>query len=172
MAKTSWCFVAWTGDLSLPARPCQPLTFSRPRYWFTTGVTRAVKKGVASMQEDWRTTVTMPHRTVLQQITAGRATPQVFVFRQILSSPTTPSFASLVQTLADVPLAAHYAPASATQNSPIWQRGRSKLRCHFCSVDQLLYDIVLEKTEKKSLMRGSGRCRSKWRLVVAEKGQL
>ncbi len=29
-------------------------------YWFTTGVTRAVRKGVAALSEDWRDTGTSP----------------------------------------------------------------------------------------------------------------
>ena len=53
-------------------------------YWFTTGVTRAVRKGVASFQENWRTLAVQDVAATLDEITQG-AVPQVFVFREILT---------------------------------------------------------------------------------------
>eukprot|EP00040_Diaphanoeca_grandis_P013583 m.68748 g.68748 ORF g.68748 m.68748 type:complete len:422 (+) comp23988_c0_seq1:257-1522(+) len=54
-------------------------------YWFTTGVTRAVRKGVASFQENWRTLGVQPLNDTLAHIAQG-AVPQVFVFRAILTN--------------------------------------------------------------------------------------
>ena len=58
-------------------------------YWITTGVSRAVKGGVASLQENWRTTHPRPLDTVLTEIADGVGTPQMFVFRQALGALTT-----------------------------------------------------------------------------------
>ena len=52
-------------------------------YWFTTGVSRAVRKGVASVQENWRTAALRPAAQVLADISAGAA-PHILVFRAAL----------------------------------------------------------------------------------------
>jgi len=52
-------------------------------YWFTTGLSRVVKKGVASIQENWRTTYTIPISTVMSDITNG-VVPQIWVFRHAM----------------------------------------------------------------------------------------
>lgn len=53
-------------------------------YWFTSGVTRVVRKGVASAQENWRTTGVLAAADVLRDIAAG-AVPHVFAFRAVLA---------------------------------------------------------------------------------------
>ena len=81
-------------------------------YWFTTGVSRAVRKGVASLQENWRSLKTLvPLDEMLKRIKAGPsvATPQMYVFREVLlKDPPLPSFEGLVDHLASVPLAAPF----------------------------------------------------------------
>lgn len=93
-------------------------------YWFTTGLSRVVKKGIASIQENWRTTYTIPATTVINDIVAG-VVPQIWVFRQAMlgsgtfsgasstSGSTTAAaaavtFASLQQQMMSVRLAAPY----------------------------------------------------------------
>ena len=76
-------------------------------YWFSTGVTRAVRKGVGSFQEDWRGGG-MPLDALITTINAG-VVPQTSVFRQLLSDPSiTPAtpFSTLVQRMATIPMAA------------------------------------------------------------------
>lgn len=48
-------------------------------YWITTGVSRAVRGGVGSVQENWRTSSPIPIDKMLADIAAGpsRATPQM-----------------------------------------------------------------------------------------------
>jgi hypothetical protein len=58
--------------------PCHTL-----RYWFTTGVSRMVRKGVVSVQENWRTLPTQDHSTTLGAISRG-VVPQILLFRQTL----------------------------------------------------------------------------------------
>jgi hypothetical protein len=56
-------------------------------YWFTTGLTRMVRKGVASLQENWRfSDPPLAHDDVLRAIASG-ATPHVFYARQALLRP-------------------------------------------------------------------------------------
>lgn len=52
-------------------------------YWFTTGVTRAVKKGFVSVQENWRSDGVLRAETVLADIEHG-IIPQVLLFRQLM----------------------------------------------------------------------------------------
>lgn len=80
-------------------------------YWFTTGLSRVVRKGVASLQENWRTSKTpTPLATMLERIAAGpsRATPQMFIFRAVLAVPTPLPYDALVAHLTHVPLAAPF----------------------------------------------------------------
>jgi len=85
-------------------------------YWFTTGVTRALAAGLASVQENWRTTSPVPTLgQVMTLIEAGEATPQVFVFRAALLNATAAgrqrtnnNFEALVAALSTVPLAAPF----------------------------------------------------------------
>jgi N-acylethanolamine-hydrolysing acid amidase len=88
-------------------------------YWFTTGVTRVVRKGVASLQENWRHTENpIAAAEVFAQIQQG-VMPQVFAFRHALSidlpsnsseliALATPSYSSVLQAMIDVPLASPY----------------------------------------------------------------
>jgi len=88
-------------------------------YWFTTGVSRAVRRGLASVQENWRTTSPVAHADVLRDIAAG-VQPQIFVFRiallQAAAEAATPGrnsdagadYESLVTYLSHVRLAAPY----------------------------------------------------------------
>ena len=56
-------------------------------YWFTTGLTRMVQRGVASLQENWRfSDPPLAHDDVLRAIASG-ATPHVFYARQALLRP-------------------------------------------------------------------------------------
>ena len=78
-------------------------------YWITTGVMTAVKRGVASLQENWRfraTGATGPQAPgpMLAGIARGRITPQVLVFRRALLAPGA-SYASVVAAVRDAPLA-------------------------------------------------------------------
>ena len=79
-------------------------------YWFTTGVSRAVRRGLASLQENWRTQPPRPLGDALDDIARG-AVAQILVFRRALTraarAPTT-TFAALVEELERVPLAAPY----------------------------------------------------------------
>eukprot|EP00965_Chrysotila_dentata_P194298 6176295-Pleurochrysis_carterae.AAC.1 len=51
-------------------------------YWFTTGVSRAIRAGLASVQENWRNSLPpLDAVAVFAAIKAGVA-PQIFVFRQ------------------------------------------------------------------------------------------
>ena len=51
-------------------------------YWFTTGVTRGVRQGAVSFQENWRTLKVQPVADTLEMIEGG-AVPHVFVFRLV-----------------------------------------------------------------------------------------
>ena len=80
--------------------------------WYTllsTGVSRAVKKGVATVQENWRTTEPRPVAEVIADIEAG-VMPQMLVFRSLLTAahakPT--SFSEFVAASTVVRLAAPY----------------------------------------------------------------
>ena len=66
------------------ARGGAPLFEAVDWYWFTTGVMTAVRRSVASLQENWRFTPTQPHAQVLAAAANGTL-PQVFFFRQLLS---------------------------------------------------------------------------------------
>lgn len=78
-------------------------------YWFNMGVTRAVRRGVASVQENWRGSWragSRPHDQVLQAIDNG-VVPQTWVFRDLLTSPPD-DFESVVKHLETVQLAAPF----------------------------------------------------------------
>ena len=75
-------------------------------YWFTTGVSRTVKAGLASLQENWRSG-TRPTEAVMADITAG-ATPQILVFRGAFASYGAGEYAKLEAWLETVALAAPY----------------------------------------------------------------
>ena len=84
-------------------------------YWFTTGVSRAVRKGLASVQENWRTAALRPAKQVLADIGAGAA-PHILVFRSALSQQPPPSFDGLLAQLSSVRLAApFYVVAAGTR---------------------------------------------------------
>ena len=80
-------------------------------YWFTTGLTRAVKGNLASLQENWRSSETpLDVSTVFDDINAG-VVPQVFVFRATLLSSDSNivgSFNQLLNHLATVRIAAPF----------------------------------------------------------------
>lgn len=81
-------------------------------YWFTTGVTRAVREGMVSVQENWRTDGLLDSGTVLSQIQEG-VVPQVLVFRNLLTSvdpfrDAAANFSQIVDHLSSVPLAAPF----------------------------------------------------------------
>ena len=62
-------------------------------YWFTTGVSRAVRKGVASLQENWRSLKTLvPLDEMLKRIKAGpgRDASNVCLPRGAAQRPATP----------------------------------------------------------------------------------
>ena len=61
------------------------LLLCRVRYWFTTGVTRAVRKGFASVQENWRDDGVIPFTNVMNDIKSA-VIPQVLVFRSLMES--------------------------------------------------------------------------------------
>ena len=91
-----------------------PLVHAVDWYWFTTGLSRAVAPGLASMQENWRTTETRPLAAVLSDVARG-VVPQIFVFRRSLLGPwpgqlesPPKSFEALVTEMMSVPLAAPY----------------------------------------------------------------
>merc|ERR1712228_933871 len=69
-------------------------------YWFNAGVSRAVRAGVASLQENWREGATIPHEQVLQDIENG-VMSQIWVFRNLLSSPPA-NFDAIVHQLETV----------------------------------------------------------------------
>ena len=77
-------------------------------YWITTGLTRAVRKGFVSVQENWRDAGVQDPWATLQLIAQGRATPQVFVFRKLLSLPSPPTWEQAVERLSNEPLAAPF----------------------------------------------------------------
>lgn len=79
-------------------------------YWVTTGVTRAVRAGVASLQENWRSyPAPTPLSKTLAFIASGTPVPQVWVFRDLLTQePPPPNFAAVSAHLEHVPLAAPY----------------------------------------------------------------
>lgn len=87
-------------------------------YWFTTGTSRMVRKGVASVQENWRTTSPRTAATVFKDIGHG-AVPQILVFRQVLlgmkcsgrlneCTAADNGFARLIASLRSTSLAAPY----------------------------------------------------------------
>lgn len=80
-------------------------------YWFTTGLTRAVKGNLASLQENWRSSETpLDVSTVFDDINAG-VVPQVFVFRATLlssDSKVVGSFNRLLNHLATVRIGAPF----------------------------------------------------------------
>jgi len=80
-------------------------------YWFTTGLTRAVKGNLASLQENWRSSETpLDVSAVFDDIKAG-VVPQVFVFRATLLSTDATivgSFNQLLNHLATVRIAAPF----------------------------------------------------------------
>ena len=83
-------------------------------YWFTSSVTRAVRGGVASMQENWRTNpAPTPLSKMLDHIRTGHPVPHVWVFRKLLLMEPPPSFSALSSHLATVPLAAPYYAVAA-----------------------------------------------------------
>lgn len=72
-------------------------------YWFTSGVMTTVKKGVVSLQENWRF-LSQDSKAVFQDIKAG-VIPQVFVFRSLNTNDSITNFESAVNFLIDVRLA-------------------------------------------------------------------
>jgi len=76
-------------------------------YWFTVGVMTAVKKGVSSLQENWRFCTPLDSKLMMSQIVAG-ITPQMYLFRTILTSiqPAPTAFNDVVTYLSSIPLAA------------------------------------------------------------------
>eukprot|EP00756_Hemistasia_phaeocysticola_P033190 Hpha_TRINITY_DN16452_c1_g14::TRINITY_DN16452_c1_g14_i1::g.161484::m.161484 len=80
-------------------------------YWFTTGVTRAVRKGVASFQENWRTTQLLSSSALLTSLADASTpvvTPQVFLFRQVLQRTPPPTFQELVAIVSAARLGAPF----------------------------------------------------------------
>jgi N-acylethanolamine-hydrolysing acid amidase len=76
-------------------------------YWFTTGVTRAVRKGLVALQENWRSvTPESDPAPMLQDIFSG-AVPQAWVFRRLLTDPPL-GYAQVVHQLSTMYLAAPY----------------------------------------------------------------
>jgi len=90
----------------------QPLFRAVDWYWFTTGATRAVRKSVASLQENWRSVALRPHAEVFAEIKRG-ILPQVWVFRHALQTQPPPSWTQLLHTLSTTPLAAPFYIAAA-----------------------------------------------------------
>lgn len=80
-------------------------------YWFTGGVSRAVKKGVASVQENWRQVGMLRMADVLADISAG-AVPHIYAFRNVLApeddQQVAKSFGEATQLFINQPLAAPY----------------------------------------------------------------
>eukprot|EP00929_Paragymnodinium_shiwhaense_P037383 TRINITY_DN19929_c0_g1_i1.p1 TRINITY_DN19929_c0_g1~~TRINITY_DN19929_c0_g1_i1.p1 ORF type:complete len:420 (+),score=79.09 TRINITY_DN19929_c0_g1_i1:87-1346(+) len=77
-------------------------------YWFTTGVTRAIREGSVSVQENWRHTfVPLDSGEMLKSIAAG-VVPHTWVFRQELQQDKAPTFDGFVEKLKTVPLAAPF----------------------------------------------------------------
>lgn len=78
-------------------------------YWFTTGVSRVVSPGLASVQENWRTTTKRTLADVLADAAAG-VVPQILLFRDtLLRQPAPPpSFDALVARFRTVRLAAPF----------------------------------------------------------------
>lgn len=78
-------------------------------YWFTSGLTRMVRKGTASLQENWRWPPTkLLHRDrVLTDITQG-VMPQSWIFRSVLSAPALRDFQTLVSHLVEMRMGAPY----------------------------------------------------------------
>jgi len=72
-------------------------------YWFTTGVMTTVKKGVVSLQENWRF-LSQDSKSVFQDIKAG-VVPQVFVFRSLNTNDSITDFESAVDFLINVRMA-------------------------------------------------------------------
>ena len=84
-------------------------------YWFAGGVTRAVKKGLASVQENWRTPDVgepIPLKVSWPLIVYGGVIPQTWVFRKVFESEPK-DFDALVTTLATMKLGAPYYVAVA-----------------------------------------------------------
>lgn len=67
-------------------------------YWFSGGFMTAVKRGVASVQENWRVEL-IPAISVLEAIQANRATPQILAFRNALIPSTVTTFDQVAATL-------------------------------------------------------------------------
>eukprot|EP00035_Acanthoeca_spectabilis_P008516 m.155097 g.155097 ORF g.155097 m.155097 type:complete len:442 (+) comp14395_c2_seq1:13-1338(+) len=85
-------------------------------YWITTGLSRMVRRGVASVQENWRDLGVQNHSSTLAAIRAG-ATPQILVFRQALltvpcdgggCTPSDGGFRWFVQAMRKVTLGAPF----------------------------------------------------------------
>ena len=80
-------------------------------YWFTAGVSRAVRAGVGSVQENWRHSIPpLPLAKVLEDISAGpaAAVPQMWVFRRALLAEPPMPWAKLSRFFESVPLAAPF----------------------------------------------------------------
>ena len=92
-------------------------------YWFTTGVSRVVAPGLASMQENWRTTSTRTLAAVMADAAAG-VVPQILLFRDVLlARPPPPSFDALVATLSSARLAAPFYVVAAGVAPPPVEKG-------------------------------------------------
>ena len=78
-------------------------------YWFTTGVSRAVRRGLASVQENWRFG-SVRAADVLADVDAG-VVPQIWVFRRAferLAAAPAATFDDFAAEMATVRLAAPY----------------------------------------------------------------
>ena len=87
-------------------------------YWFTTGVSRAVRRGLASVQENWRFG-SVRAADVLADVDAG-VVPQIWVFRRAferLAAAPAATFDDFAAEMATVRLAApYYAIAAGAQS--------------------------------------------------------
>mmetsp|Transcript_4857 Transcript_4857/g.12933 ORF Transcript_4857/g.12933 Transcript_4857/m.12933 type:complete len:394 (-) Transcript_4857:493-1674(-) len=84
------------------------------RYWFTTGVSRTVKAGLASLQENWRSGYRST-ADIFASIAAG-AVPQILVFREAFRLFGMGEYTKLQTWLENVPLAAPFYVITATAN--------------------------------------------------------
>ena len=88
--------------------------------WYTllsTGVSRAVKRGVASVQENWRTTEVRQLKDVMADIQSG-VISQMLVFRRAFESSQIRSFEDFVANVSSTRLAApFYIVAGGTEAS-------------------------------------------------------
>jgi hypothetical protein len=77
-------------------------------YWFTTGMTRMVRRGVATLQENWRTGAVDVARSVVFRDIGEGVVPQSWAFRQALTTAALDAFEPLLTHLAVMRLGAPY----------------------------------------------------------------